>query len=323
MSSTAASVHHPGSAGRVQAGFPVHSILTGAELGADGLYRLLELSRRLKRERPGHGAPLAGKTLALIFAKPSTRTRVSFEVGMKELGGDTIVLHTRDMQLERGETIEDTGAVLSRYVAGLAVRTSAHAEIESLAAASSVPVINMLTDLFHPCQALADLLTLWEQFGRLEGLEVAYVGDGNNVLHSLLLAGTAVGIRFRVATPPGFEPAAAVVAAARRRGGVDAVQLTTSAEQAVAGAHAVYTDVWTSMGREDEREQRLAVFRPYQVTPALLAGARDEAVFMHCLPAHRGEEVTAEVIDGPRSIVWEQAENRLHTQKALLLQLLG
>ncbi|HEX6987880.1 MAG TPA: ornithine carbamoyltransferase, partial [Bacillota bacterium] len=253
-----ASLHRSDRPGQLPAETRIKDVLTGAEFGGEALLGLLEESLRLKSERPGHGAPLAGKTLALIFAKPSTRTRVSFEVGIKELGGDTIVLHSRDMQLGRGESIEDTGAVLSRYVAGLAVRTHAHAEVEALAAASSVPVINMLTDLFHPCQALADLLTLLEQFGRLDGLRVAYVGDGNNVLHSLLLTGAAVGVRFRVATPPGFEPAAEVVDAARCVGGPDAVVLTHVAEEAAAGAHAVYTDVWTSMGREDERETRLA-----------------------------------------------------------------
>lgn len=299
----------------------VKHLLTGAELDGAAVKDLLELSRQMKIHRGAWSGALAGKTLAMIFAKPSTRTRVSFEVGMKELGGYTVVLNARDMQLGRGETIEDTGAVLSRYVAGVAVRTFAHAELEALAAASTVPVINMLTDSFHPCQALADLLTLAERFGSLEGVEVAYVGDGNNVLHSLLLLGTTVGVRFRVATPPGFEPDPAVVQAARRNG--SEVVLTHSAEEAVAGAHAVYTDVWTSMGWEDERETRLKVFQPYQVTPQLMAAARPDAVFMHCLPAHRGEEVTAEVIDGPQSVVWDQAENRLHAQKALLLTLLG
>lgn len=323
MAAVAASLQRIDPSSGNEAGTRARHVLTGGELDADALRQLVDLSLRLKGERAGHGAPLAGKTLAMIFAKPSTRTRVSFEVGMKELGGETVVLYARDMQLDRGETIEDTGAVLSRYVAGLAVRTFAHEEVETLAAVSSVPVINMLTDTFHPCQALADLLTLSEQFGRLDGLEVAYVGDGNNVLHSLLLTGAAVGVRFRVATPPGFAPDPAVVEAARAVGGSGAVVLTGSAGEAVEDAHAVYTDVWTSMGQEDEREARLEIFQPYQVTPALMARARHDAVFMHCLPAHRGEEVVAEVIDGPQSVVFDQAENRLHAQKALLLRLLG
>jgi len=297
--------------------------LTLRDLEPREIEGLLDLAAALKAER-GRGQlrrDLEGKTVALLFFKPSTRTRISFELAARELGAFTLYLNAQEMQLSRGESVEDTARVLARYVHAVVIRTFGHEQLERFAQWSSVPVINALTDSYHPAQVLADLLTLKERFGRLKGLRLAYVGDGNNVLHSLLLLGTTVGVRFRVATPPGFEPDPAVVQAARRNG--SEVVLTHSAEEAVAGAHAVYTDVWTSMGWEDERETRLKVFQPYQVTPQLMAAARPDAVFMHCLPAHRGEEVTAEVIDGPQSVVWDQAENRLHAQKALLLRLLG
>lgn len=298
--------------------------LTGSELQALEQQTLLDLALQVKAERPRHGAPLAGHTLALIFAKPSTRTRVSFEVAMRELGGDVVVLDTNEMQLGRGESIADTGAVLSRYVSAIAVRTFGQKELETLAAAAAIPVINALTDAFHPCQALADLMTLHEIFGKLSGLRLAFIGDGNNVAHSLMVAGALAGLDITVATPPGREPAPAVVQlAGELSGGEGKVTLTNDAEAAVSGADAVYTDVWFSMGNDEDRGQVLNQFAPYQVNEHLMALTASHAVFMHCLPAHRGEEVTDTVIDGPRSVVLRQAENRLHVQKALLLALLG
>ncbi|HEY8449404.1 MAG TPA: ornithine carbamoyltransferase [Bacillota bacterium] len=296
--------------------------LTVSDVTADQLHELLDLAAYLKKERPRHGAPLAGKHLALIFAKPSTRTRVSFELAMRELGGDVLVLFTRDMQIGRGETLEDTGAVLSRYVSAIAMRTFAHSDLETLAHAATVPVINMLSDRFHPCQALADMLTLKERFGRLEGLRLAYIGDGNNVAHSLIEAGVMLGVNVVIASPPGYEPDAGIVALARQLGGRGSVEIVHDVFAAVKDADAIYTDTWTSMGAEAEAEQRHRVFAPYQVNAQLCAAASSRHVFMHCLPAHRGQEVTDEVIDGEHSVVFDQAENRLHAQKALLWALL-
>lgn len=293
-----------------------------SDLSAEQLHELIELAIHLKRVRPRHGRPLAGKSVALIFAKPSTRTRISFEVAIRELGGDAMVLNPRDLQMGRGETLADTGAVMSRYVSAIAMRTFAHSDLETLAAAASVPVINMLSDTSHPCQALADIMTLKEKFGNLRGLRLAYVGDGNNVAHSLILAAAMAGMQVTVASPPGYEPDAQVIAKAMAFNN-GAVEVTDDAYAAVAGAQAVYTDTWTSMGDEHEADVRRQVFAPYQVTVDLCAKASPNHVFMHCLPAHRGEEVTDEVIDGPHSVVLDQAENRLHVQKALLQVLLG
>jgi ornithine carbamoyltransferase len=285
---------------------------------------LLDRAAAMKAAR-GPADALAGKSVAMLFEKPSTRTRVSFEVAIAELGGSPIPLSASELQLGRGETIEDTGRVLSRYVHGIVVRTFGQDRLERLAASAAVSVINALSDLEHPCQALADLLTVREHLGSFAGRTLAYVGDGNNVAHSLLLAGAMAGMRVVVATPPGYEPIPQIVKRAdeiaQDTGG--AVDVTTDAPDAVRGADAVYTDVWASMGQEQEAAERKLIFAPYQVNPVLLARAKPGAIVLHCLPAHRGEEIAAEVLDGPQSVVWDQAENRLHVQKALLAWLIG
>jgi ornithine carbamoyltransferase len=286
---------------------------------------LLELARQVKSRPAEHRSALAGRTLAMIFEKPSTRTRVSFEAGMFQLGGAGMFLSARDLQLGRGEPISDTAQVLSRYVDGILARTFAHATVESLARYASVPVINGLSDLLHPCQALADFLTVRERFGGTKGFPLCYIGDGNNVAHSLLVTGAKLGARVAVVTPPAFEPKAEVVAWARaacaETGG--AVLVTTTLEEGLAGARAVYTDVWASMGQEEEAQERRKKFERYRVTRRVFQMAARDAIFLHCLPAHRGEEVDASVIDAPASAVFDQAENRLHTQKALLVRLMG
>jgi ornithine carbamoyltransferase len=286
---------------------------------------LMEESAAVKAKPLRYRSALAGKSLAMIFEKPSTRTRVSFEAGMFQLGGAGFFLSARDLQLGRGEPISDTAQVLSRYVDGIMARTYLHATVESLARFASVPVINGLSDLLHPCQALADFLTLRERFGGVKGLPLCYVGDGNNVAHSLLLTGAKLGARITVVTPPGFEPKPEVVAWARaacRETGGGAI-VTTSIEEGVSAARAVYTDVWASMGQEEEAEARKKTFEPYRVTRRVFDLAAPDAIFLHCLPAHRGEEVEASVIDSPASAVLDQAENRLHAQKALLVRLMG
>ncbi len=281
---------------------------------------LLDLAGRIKKRPLGWPAALANKTLGMIFQKPSTRTRVSFEVAMNRLGGQAMFLSPTDTQLGRGETIADTARVLGRYVDGIMARVFDHAHVEALTA-SGVPVINGLSDRLHPCQALADTLTLRERFGDERGVELAYVGDGNNVCHSLINAAARFGIRLRVGTPQGYEPDPAIVRAARAEGAE--VLLTHDPAEAVRGAQAVYTDVWASMGQEAEKAARARIFDPFRVTAKLFALAAPNALFLHCLPAHRGEEVDAEVIDGPGSVVIDEAENRLHTEQALLLTLLG
>ncbi len=283
----------------------------------DDLRTTLDLADELK-VRQGRREPhelLPGRTLAMIFERPSTRTRVSFEVGMGQLGGRALHLAWRDLHLGRGETIRDTATVLSRYVDAIVIRTASHADVEELAAHASVPVINGLSDAAHPCQALADVMTIRERLGRLEGVRVAYVGDGNNVCASLMIACAKLGLRFAAATPPRYEPDERALAAARAHA---EVRLTRDPREAVRGADVVYTDVWTSMGREAERERRRRELAGYGVDAALVAGAADGAIVLHCLPAHYGEEITEEVLYGPRSAVWDQAENRLHAQKALL-----
>jgi ornithine carbamoyltransferase len=281
--------------------------LTGDELTAAELQALLDRALELKADRSG-AQTLAGKNVALIFERPSTRTRVSFEVGVAELGGHPVVLREGELQLSRGESPRDTALVLSRYVQAIAVRTGAHELLEELAAYSDVPVVNMLTRDHHPCQALADLLTLRERFGQLEGLKLAYVGDGNNVARSLLRLGRLAGLEVAVATPPGLSlPELRSVAA----------------EEAASGAHALYTDVWVSMGDEAEAERRRELLAPYRVDEELLQRARPDAVVLHCLPAHPGEEISEALLYGERSAVWDQAENRLHAQKALLELLVG
>jgi len=302
-------------------------LLTLANYAPDDIYQLLAKGLELKRKRRMGlvEQPLEGRTVAMIFEKPSTRTRVSFESGVAQLGGSSIFLGGEDLQLARGETIEDTGAVLSRYVDAIVLRTFGQDRVEALAAAASVPVINALSDKYHPCQALADLLTVLELKDRLAGVRIAYVGDGNNVCNSLMIGSAKVGARIRVAAPKGFEPEASVVEIAESivRSHNEGVLVTNDPAEAVEDADVVYTDVWVSMGQEDERKKRLAKFGPFRVDSNLMRRAKRDAIFMHCLPAHRGEEVTAEVIDGARSAVFDQAENRLHAQKALLAAVLG
>jgi ornithine carbamoyltransferase len=294
--------------------------LTPEELG-----HLLDLSEELKADRTSHAGALSRKAVALIFEKASTRTRVSFEVGVTELGGQPLTLVASDLQLGRGESIEDTGRVLSRFVDVIVLRTFEQERLEVLAGAASIPVINSLSDFEHPCQALADLLTIRERHEDLGGKILTYVGDGNNVAHSLLLAGAKVGMEVRIATPVGFEPIPQVVQRAAEiaadTGGV--VTILHDALEASTGADVLYTDVWASMGQEEEAGERALVFPPFQLNQRLVDAAADDVTVLHCLPAHRGQEITEEVIDGPRSAVWDQAENRLHTQKALLLLLLG
>lgn len=267
---------------------------------------------------------LKGKTLAMIFAKSSTRTRVSFEVGMAQLGGHALFLSTQDIQLGRSETIGDTAKVLSRMVDGIMIRTFAQSDVADLAQYGSIPVINGLTDAFHPCQALADFQTLLEHKGQLKGLKLAYIGDGNNVAHSLMIGCSKLGIHFSLACPPGYEPNAEVVAWCQRNGEVSGSQIAILQDPRAAAnqADALYTDVFTSMGQEAQTAQRLQALAGYQVNEALMGCAKADALFMHCLPAHRGEEVSAQVIDGPQSVVFDQAENRLHAQKAVLALLM-
>jgi ornithine carbamoyltransferase len=291
------------------------------DLSPDELAHVLDLSAGLKADRTLHARALAGRSVALVFEKSSTRTRVSFEVGVAQLGGHPLPLSSTDLQLGRGETIEDTGRVLSRYVDAIVLRTFEQERLEVLAAAADVPVVNSLSDFEHPCQALADLLTVRERLGELRGRILTYVGDGNNVAHSLLLAGAKAGMTVRVAVPVGFEPIPQVVDRARviaaETGG--AVEVTMDPREAAAGADVLYTDVWASMGQEAEAEERALVFSAYSLDQKLVELASPDVVVLHCLPAHRGQEISDEVIDGPRSAVWDQAENRLHTQKALLL----
>lgn len=284
--------------------------LTGTELTRDELLALIDRAIELKADPLGSRA-LAGRSVALIFEKPSTRTRLSFEAGVFELGGNPIVLRPEEMQLRRGEPVRDTALVLSRHVAGVGIRTHADAQVEELATHATVPVFNMLTELHHPCQALADLMTLKEAFGRLEGLVLTYVGDGNNVARSLALLGTLAGVQVRVASPDGYalEPIAGV-------------ELVTDPLAAVAGANAVYTDVWVSMGDEATEAERRAALAAYRVDDALLDRAAPDAIALHDLPAHVGDEITAEVLYGDRQRIWDQAENRRHAQKALLELLL-
>jgi ornithine carbamoyltransferase len=294
--------------------------LAVTDFDRDGLLHLLERARRLKSGEEG-GPLLAGKSLAMIFRKSSTRTRVSFEVGMTQLGGHALFLSDRDSQMGRGESVHDTAKVLSGYVDGIMIRTFAHAEVEELARHATVPVINGLTDLLHPCQVMADLQTVQEEFGpSLEGRTVAWVGDGNNMANSWLNAASRMGFRLRLACPEGFDPDADILA--RARSAAD-VAVTRDPAEAVEGAHVVTTDVWASMGQEAEAQARAAAFAGFGVDEALMKRAAPEAIFLHCLPAHRGEEVSAGVIDGPRSRVFQEAENRLHAQKAILAELLG
>jgi ornithine carbamoyltransferase len=264
--------------------------------------------------------PLAGQTLAMIFMKASTRTRVSFEVGTYQLGGHALFLSPRDVQLGRGEPISDTAKVLSRYVNGIMIRTFAHADVEALAKDATIPVINGLTDLLHPCQVLADVLTVRQQLGGIAGRKVAWIGDGNNMANSWINAAYVLGFELSLACPEGYDPDAALIARARTRSKVSVVR---DPAEAANGADVVTTDVWASMGQEEEQAVRERAFRGFCVDSALMARASKNAIFLHCLPAHRGEEVTADVIDGPQSRVWDEAENRLHIQKAIMAVLMG
>ncbi|MEB4783649.1 ornithine carbamoyltransferase [Paenibacillus jamilae] len=269
--------------------------------------------------------PLKGKTLGLIFEKSSTRTRVSFEVGMYQLGGHALFLSKNDIQLGRGEPISDMAQVMSRYLDGIMIRTFGHDNVVELARYASVPVINGLSDLAHPCQVLADYQTLYEQKGKLKGLKLAYIGDGNNMAHSLLIGGAKLGVHVSIASPAGYEPDPSVVAVSReiaKQTGSEIV-ITQSPQEAVKDADAIYTDVWASMGFEEEQKERELAFADFQVNEELVKLAKPDYLFLHCLPAHRGEEVSAGVIDGPHSVIFDEAENRLHAQKALLVALMG
>ncbi|GGK31833.1 ornithine carbamoyltransferase [Caldalkalibacillus thermarum] len=300
--------------------------LTLADFSSEEIHWLLQHALNLKRmQQEGIPHPyLQGKVLGMIFEKPSTRTRVSFEVGMIQLGGQAIFLGKQDIQLSRGESLYDTANVLSRYVDGVMIRTFSHQGLVEFARAATVPVINGLTDTHHPAQVLADLLTVLEHKGRLQGLKLAYVGDGNNMAHSLLEGAVKVGMHIAVASPEGYEPDAAIVAGAEEvaKETGSQVLITHDPVEAVQEADVVVTDVWASMGQEAEQAQREAVFQPYQVNAELCQHAKSDYLFLHCLPAHRGEEVTADIIDGPHSVVFDEAENRLHAQKALLSALM-
>lgn len=296
--------------------------LTGEELSSAELEALIDRALELKADRLRSSA-LAGRSVALIFQQPSTRTRFSFDVGVHELGGHPVVVREGEMQIGRGESMRDTATVLSRLVHAIGLRTGPHELIVELAAHSEVPVINMLTAEHHPCQALADLLTLRERFGRLAGLKLVYVGDGNNVAHSLMVLGAKAGVEVVVATPPELAPDGRVVElAGRASASGGAVAVTTDAAAAAAGAHALYTDVWISMGDEASAEKR-RLLDPFRLDEELLARADGNAIALHCLPAHPGEEISEAVLYGPRSAVWDQAENRLHAQKALLELVMG
>ncbi len=297
-------------------------LLTIRELSSDDIQHILDRSAWLKKAQKDGvlHQPLRGRSLGMIFEKSSTRTRVSFEVGMYQLGGQALFLSSQDLQMGRGEPVADTAKTLSRYLDGIMIRTYAQKTVEELAQHASVPVINGLTDLHHPCQALADLFTIHERRGTLKGLRFCYVGDGNNMAHSLIEAGVKVGMHVALACPPGYEPDAAIMREAKlvaTRGGSE-LMLTSDPKKAAANADILYTDVWASMGQEKEHEQRVKAFTGYQIDEKLMKAAAKDALVMHCLPAHRGEEISAEVIDGPHSVVFDQAENRLHTQKAVM-----
>ena len=303
------------------------SITSMLDLTREEIWQILEFAKQLKNETLAGKRHdyLAGKTLAMIFQKPSTRTRVSFEVGMYQLGGYALYLGANDLQLRRGETIADTARVLSRYVDGIMARVFDHKDIIDLATYATVPVIDGLSDFEHPMQILADFLTIWEKKGRLTGLKLAYVGDGNNVANSLIFGSAIMGIDIYVASPKGYEPVAEVVNKAKEISSHSGskVVITNDPVEAVRDADVIYTDVWASMGQESEAEERRKIFMPYQVNPDLVKYAKDDFIFMHCLPAHRGEEVVDEVIDGPNSVVFDEAENRLHAQKAVMALIMG
>jgi len=305
----------------------MRDLVSISNLTYDEIRSILELTKKLKSEQKAGIAHhlLKGKTLGMIFTKSSTRTRISFEVGMYQLGGNAIFLNSSDIQLGRGETIKDTAMVLSRYLDGIMIRTYKHNDVEELAKYANIPIINGLTDLSHPCQALADIFTLLEIKGTLEGLKVAYIGDGNNVAHSLLYVCSKLGIDISVITPKGYECNESVIQQSINFSKVSGskVHITNQIKEGLEGSDVVYTDTWVSMGQEAEKEERIKIFSQYKVSSELMSIAKPNAVFMHCLPAYRGYEVLEEIIDGPQSVVLDQAENRLHVQKAVMAILMG
>ncbi len=301
-----------------------HNFLSIKDFSAEEIQYLLDLAREMKTHPSAHTSVLKGKTLAMIFEKPSLRTRVSFDVGIQQLGGFSLYLSNAEINLGRRESVYDVAKNLERLVQAIMIRTYAHQIVERMAEYASIPVINGLTDYSHPCQAMADYLTMQEVKGKVAGLKVAFIGDGNNVCHSLMFAGAQLGADVWVVTPKGYEPKAEAVAWARQRGAETGgtCTLTQDPVEAATAADVIYTDVWASMGQEAEKELRREKFAPYQVNSGLFGHAKYDALFMHCLPAHRGDEVTDAVIDSPHSVVYQQAENRLHTQKAILLELM-
>jgi ornithine carbamoyltransferase len=302
----------------------VHDLIADQDLTASDVRLIFDLAGRVKASPASYAQALAGKQLAMIFEKPSLRTRVTFEVGMTSMGGFAVYLENSKPRLGERESIKDVARNLDRWVDGIVARTFSHNSVVELAENASIPVVNALTDRLHPCQALGDYFTLSEKFGRVKGLQLAFIGDGNNVCHSLMLTGAKLGATVRVATPSGFEPKTEMVEQAKglARATGAKIQIFRDPLEAIAGAQAVYTDVWASMGQEYAAHLRTQVFAPYQVTESLMQAAGPDTVFLHCLPAHRGQEVTDAVIDSPRSLVYDQAENRLHVQKALLLLLM-
>ena len=297
------------------------NLISISDLSREEILKLLESAEAFRARRGGHGQPLQGKSLAMIFEKPSTRTRVSLEVAASELGGHPLYLSAGELQLGRGETISDTARVLSRYVHAVTARVYSHSTVVQLAAHATVPVVNALSDWEHPLQILADLQTMRQRFGRLEGLSLGWVGDGNNVCNSLILAAAILGMQITVASPRGYQPKAQIIEQARRLGGRPAITEEPSA--AAEGADVLVTDTWVSMGDEAEEAERLRVFGKYQVNAGLMGLAAPRAIALHCLPAHRGQEITDEVMDGPKSAVFDEAENRLHTSKAVMAWLMG
>lgn len=302
----------------------LHNFLSIRDFSSEEILYLLELASEIKRHPSAHAGALKGKTLAMIFEKPSLRTRVSFDVGIQQLGGFALYLSNAEISLGKRESLYDVAKNLERMVQAIMIRTYAHEIVEHMAEYASIPVINGLTDFSHPCQAMADYLTIMEFKPRISGLRVAFIGDGNNVCHSLIFAGAQLGADVCVATPPGYEPKPEALRWAQARGEQTGgtIQLTQDPVEAAANADVIYTDVWASMGQENEADARRKIFGPYQVNSKLFHYAKFDALFMHCLPAHRGDEVTDDVIDSPHSVVYQQAENRLHAQKAILLELM-
>ncbi|MGB4651584.1 ornithine carbamoyltransferase [Methanothrix sp.] len=297
------------------------NLISIADLGREDVLRLIQSAEAFRARRGQHGQPLAGKSLAMIFEKPSTRTRISLEVAAWELGGHPLYLSAGELQLGRGETIADTARVLSRYVHAITARVYSHSTLLQLAEHAQVPVVNALSDWEHPLQILADLQTMQQSFGSLEGLDIGWIGDGNNVCNSLILASAIMGMNIAVASPPGYSPRERILEEARALGG--SPRVVTEPEEAARGADVLVTDTWISMGDEAEEAERLRVFGRYQINSQLLALAGEEAIALHCLPAHRGQEITDEVMDGPRSRVFDEAENRMHTSKAVMAWLMG